>query len=1032
MGTQILNDISRDLKLLITSITGFEPPEEGFRICEKFVVSNVKYHTYLSTNSNTVKKLIKDVKEKFIIHAKYNVAKEFEFLVDTFLGSFNFDQHPQPDLQWSLLYLLLSLSSTDTSSAKTDYCNKNLSLIQKEKTLTSSNSEDNEIDEIDWKEYLQEGQEEFFYDYGENGDSSDSEFTESGDEQDKNKNIHIEDAIDNGKHDKLAANKVKSKKFSDKYYNSLDKFSKIVESQKWLDKNIENGWWLSAVNEKSECTVVSQLPQANLCKIYDQEVLNQYYRVTGLIKEYQACQEILWMFHVPMDMTIYEKIADHFRVRSNISIPSLTPIAFRSICSNYCGLFSAIQELYSFEENLYRSYKTQNVEAFPPLTYDTYYAVVKQYLNRMKRKIISIESQAKQEDDIVTLLTLSQDLKESKKELEMLYGIHKLMNFEKLEKAPNWEKAYRLISSLYREMENSGNVKRTNLCANLYISSLRVYLNIIDTWLSEGRLEDFRDEFLAFKVNDSSKKSENEQNMTSFLIRRVDDGLKPDPIMEKLFKKVEELGRSIELLVTLNRISDMWQLNHEQYSSRIPLNDEFITQVLCELAEYSSSFPSIDETDKNEESESTDSRSESSRSQKLMTGLEDNLQQQILRINNPFLMKVFQDYLPPMNVSMGAVVNVTSIGTMSNAVAIIEDAVDAQTKQNKSPVVADWGIKIFEKLQAISPFILPISKILESVLEKILDRRYSCTSKLVKDILINEYKLEKHLKLMRSIYMMERGHIMKKFYHQMFLEIENQSCSVEPDYLSNILEETLCDEWRDANSSYRWSITLTNNVTCKVLQAVDHTTLHYAVDWPINMILTDQVLSKYNEIFRFQLKLKWALWSLSNLNFIDLESKNSNEMKDLFSHFNVRRLECLRFWLLHAIGSIHTYLSGQVLQSLGMNFEQSITRADDLDSIIQLHNNYLNKVYEHCLQTAQFEDIISTINDLLKMCAHIRKRWERGIKQLMPNDLDLMESNYTKYHTYLALALHNAVQHKEANYLAGLASAFNCSMPTTN
>lgn len=50
------------------------------------------------------------------------------------------------------------------------------------------------------------------------------------------------------------------------------------------------------------------------------------------------------------------------------------------------------------------------------------------------------------------------------------------------------------------------------------------------------------------------------------------------------------------------------------------------------------------------------------------------------------------------------------------------------------------------------------------------------------------------------------------------------------------------------------------------------------------------------------------------------------------------------------------------------------------------------------------------------MCVHVRDRWERGAKQLIASELDLMESSFTKYHTYLALALHNAVQHKEADY----------------
>lgn len=45
-------------------------------------------------------------------------------------------------------------------------------------------------------------------------------------------------------------------------------------------------------------------------------------------------------------------------------------------------------------------------------------------------------------------------------------------------------------------MQNSHSRERINICTNLYLCSLTVYLNIIDTWLNEGRLEDWRDEFI--------------------------------------------------------------------------------------------------------------------------------------------------------------------------------------------------------------------------------------------------------------------------------------------------------------------------------------------------------------------------------------------------------------------------------------------------------------------------------------------------------------------------------------------------------
>ena len=79
--------------------------------------------------------------------------------------------------------------------------------------------------------------------------------------------------------------------------------------------------------------------------------------------------------------------------------------------------------------------------------------------------------------------------------IQILHEIHKksICNW-KLH--PNWKCASKLLSSLYFEIQNSHNRERTNICTSLYLSSLTVYLNIIDTWLSEGRFEDWREEFI--------------------------------------------------------------------------------------------------------------------------------------------------------------------------------------------------------------------------------------------------------------------------------------------------------------------------------------------------------------------------------------------------------------------------------------------------------------------------------------------------------------------------------------------------------
>lgn len=135
--------------------------EEGFRICERFCLSNIKHHRYLSIDSHATKEAINALVTKFSIHGKYEVAKKFQELIDSFLSSFDFEQHPQYDLQWYLLTFLLDLS-TETHKSNLD----SLKLTRGEHSFNAgTGNEDSVTDEIDWAQYLKEGQENFFCNY---------------------------------------------------------------------------------------------------------------------------------------------------------------------------------------------------------------------------------------------------------------------------------------------------------------------------------------------------------------------------------------------------------------------------------------------------------------------------------------------------------------------------------------------------------------------------------------------------------------------------------------------------------------------------------------------------------------------------------------------------------------------------------------------------------------------------------------------------------------------------------------------------
>lgn len=56
-----------------------------------------------------------------------------------------------------------------------------------------------------------------------------------------------------------------------------------------------------------------------------------------------------------------------------------------------------------------------------------------------------------------------------------------------------------LIAALLRAYSTSTSNCQSNLVAVLFMGAIKVYLQIIDTWWKEGRLEDGRNEFIIKK-----------------------------------------------------------------------------------------------------------------------------------------------------------------------------------------------------------------------------------------------------------------------------------------------------------------------------------------------------------------------------------------------------------------------------------------------------------------------------------------------------------------------------------------------------
>ncbi|GLH15363.1 Gamma-tubulin complex component 2 homolog [Gryllus bimaculatus] len=93
--------------------------------------------------------------------------------------------------------------------------------------------------------------------------------------------------------------------------------------------------------------------------------------------------------------------------------------------------------------------------------------------------------------------------------------------------------------------------------------------------------------------------------------------------------------------------------------------------------------------------------------------------------------------------------------------------------------------------------------------------------------------------------------------------------------------------------------------------------LHYRTEWPLNILLTEECLLKYNIIFTFHLKY--------------------------------RTVQLWRHEMTHFVSSFQNYIMGTAVQSCWVNFEQELNQVQTLDNLYLKHAGYVKSILFRCL-----------------------------------------------------------------------------------
>ncbi|KAM3609769.1 uncharacterized protein V6R79_020146 [Siganus canaliculatus] len=285
----------------------------------------------------------------------------------------------------------------------------------------------------------------------------------------------------------------------------------------------------------------------------------------------------------------------------------------------------------------------------------------------------------------------------------------------------------------------------------------------------------------------------------------------------------------------------------------------------------------------------------------------------------------------------------------------------------------------------------------------------SLVNKAVVDYFFVELRAERHFEALRHFLLMEDGEFAQSLSDLLFEKLVSGQTPGElltPLVLNSILSKAL-------QYSLHGDTPLAGNFTfaLRFLPETFHPhapdslnclELRYKVDWPLNIIITDSCMNKYNRLFSFLLQLKHMVWSLREVWF---HLKRTALVKGAGRSVQFRQLQLYRHEMQHFVKVIQGYIANQILQVSWSEFTAKLATASDLDAIHRMHADYLNRAIFRSLLTEKAAPVMNIIHSIFSLILKFRAQliaqpWDNQQGEAVHPSFIAMQQSYNTFKYY--------------------------------
>ena len=262
--------------------------------------------------------------------------------------------------------------------------------------------------------------------------------------------------------------------------------------------------------------------------------------------------------------------------------------------------------------------------------------------------------------------------------------------------------------------------------------------------------------------------------------------------------------------------------------------------------------------------------------------------------------------------------------------------------------------------------------------ERWIQSKYRATSSSLKDALFKNCGLWSAMDTVQHLYFMSDGFAASSFCEDLFASLDSLALRWYDRYA---LTAPSHEAWGALLDTNRLSVDVTKegksvavaSARDSVRSALPHIEITYRFSWPIQMILSSSSIRQYQTVFTLLLQFKRATHVLHKHKLSSPALSADEDWSNEALYYSCRAR------LLWFCTTVQTYLATLVLTPNTLQLRGQLEAAQDVDSIIAVHDAFIKQVLDEACLGSRLTPIRECMLDVLELAIKLEKSHSNGL-----------------------------------------------------